>query len=187
MAEGHARRGLSASYGDHRPARRGPQRGVEPHPEERAGEEVGRTDARRQGRRRGRHGRAPPRARRHRIRMTLAPPRVELGAPGVYFLPDVAPPILGAEPLDVAAFVGIAPRGPAWEPVDDPTLLERGIPRARSVAVPVDSWDDYVERYGGFEGPGLLPHAVATYFAQGGRRAVIVRIVHDEIVRTPDG
>ena len=43
----------------------------------------------------------------------------------------------------------------------------------------VESWDDYAERFGSFEGPGLLPYAVAAFFQQGGQRAQIVRIVHD--------
>ena len=109
------------------------------------------------------------------------------GAPGVYLLPQITPPTLGVEALDVAAFVGVAPRGPAWEPIDDPTLADVGVTRARSVAVPVDSFDAYVQRFGAFEGPGLLPHAVAAFFAQGGRRAYIVRIVHNEATRDADG
>jgi hypothetical protein len=104
-----------------------------------------------------------------------------LGAPDVYFAPDVPPRMLELEPMDVVAFAGVAPRGPAWEPVDDPTLIEAGITRARSVAVAVDNWDDYIERFGGFQAPGLLPHAVAAFFAQGGRRAYVVRIIHDEL------
>lgn len=112
---------------------------------------------------------------------------VAFGAPGVYLLPQEAAPVLGSEPLDVAAFVGVAPRGPAWESVTDPTLADRGITRARSVAVPVDSWRAYVEQFGAFEGPGLLPHAVAAFFAQGGRRAFVLRIVHDEAARDRDG
>ncbi|MET7970990.1 phage tail sheath subtilisin-like domain-containing protein [Micromonospora sp. NPDC005305] len=110
-----------------------------------------------------------------------APP-FALGAPGVYFASAARAPRLVVEPMDEVAFVGVAPRGPAWEPVDDPTLVEAGVAYARSVAVAVDSWDGYLERFGGFEGEGLLPHAVATFFAQGGRRAHIVRIVH----RGPD-
>jgi len=103
---------------------------------------------------------------------------VTLGPPGVYFAPVApAPPRLTVEPMDVAGFVGVAPRGPAWELVDDPTLGEQGTFRARSVAVPLNRWDDYLELFGGFEGPGLLPYAVAAYFAQGGRRAYVVRIV----------
>ena len=105
-----------------------------------------------------------------------------LSAPGVYFAPNAPSRELRAELMDVVAFVGVAPRGPAWEPVSDRTLVEAGTPRARSVAVAVDSWDAYVERFGAFEGPGLLPHAVAAFFAQGGRQAYVVRIVHDEIV-----
>ena len=106
------------------------------------------------------------------------PAGATLGPPGVYFAPVApAPPRLTIEPMDVAAFVGVAPRGPAWELVDDPTLGEQGILRARSVAVPLDRWDDYLELFGGFEGPGLLPYAVAAFFAQGGRRAYVVRIV----------
>jgi uncharacterized protein len=103
--------------------------------------------------------------------------RVVLGAPGVYLAPEVPARRLAAEPMDVVGFVGVAPRGPAFEPVDDPTLVERGITHARSVPVTVDSWDEYQEAFGGFAGPGLLPHAVAAFFAQGGRRAVVVRIV----------
>ncbi len=41
----------------------------------------------------------------------------------------------------------------------------------------LDRWDDYLELFGAFEGPGLLPYAVAAFFAQGGRRAYVVRIV----------
>lgn len=103
------------------------------------------------------------------------------GAPGVYLIADAPSLTLAAEPMDVAAFVGVAPRGPAWEPLDDTTLAEAGVTRARSVAVPVDSWDDYVERFGTFEAPSLLPHAVASFFSQGGRRAWVVRVVHDEV------
>ncbi|WP_214407526.1 phage tail sheath subtilisin-like domain-containing protein [Pseudonocardia lacus] len=103
--------------------------------------------------------------------------QVVLGAPGVYLAPEVPARRLAAEPMDVVGFVGVTPRGPAFEPVDDPTLRDRGITHARSVPVTVDSWDEYQEAFGGFSGPGLLPHAVAAFFAQGGRRAVVVRIV----------
>ena len=43
------------------------------------------------------------------------------------------------------------------------------------------SFDEYQYHFGGFEGPGLLPHAVASYFEQGGRLAWVVRIVHQRI------
>jgi hypothetical protein len=108
-----------------------------------------------------------------------------LGAPGIYEVP--VPPVraLTGEPMDVAAFVGVAPRGPAREPVVDERWpadrpgTEPGRPRARSVPVPVESWDEYVRLYGSFEGLGLLPYAVAAFFENGGRRAYVVRIVHD--------
>jgi Bacteriophage tail sheath protein len=102
-----------------------------------------------------------------------------LGPPGVYFTPAVPVDYLAVESMDVAGFVGVAPRGPAWVTTTDPDVNDGNKFRARSVATPVDSWDDYVELFGGFEDPGLLlPYAVSAYFAQGGRRAYIVRVVH---------
>src|SRR5947199_72942 len=83
--------------------------------------------------------------------------------------------------MDVCAFVGVAPRGPARPArfdVDWATQDECDAKPARSVAVAVESFDAYRRLYGGFEGPGLLPYAVASFFEQGGRRAYIVRIVH---------
>jgi hypothetical protein len=103
--------------------------------------------------------------------------RVVLGAPGVFYLPQVPQPRVAVERLDVAAFVGVAARGPAYEPVDDVALAAADVSHLRTVPVPVDSWDEYVELFGGFESPGLLPHAVAAYFAQGGRRAYVLRVV----------
>jgi len=115
-----------------------------------------------------------------------------LGAPGIYFAPGVPAEPLSVESMDVAAFVGVAPRGPAWETTTDPGV-DNGEPfRARSIAVPVESWDDYVDLFSGFEGPGLLPHAVSAYFAQGGRRAYVVRVVGRQVLppkpdETPPG
>ena len=60
-------------------------------------------------------------------------------------------------------FVGVALRGPVNEPT------------------PVISWADYERRFGGLE-PNvsgrdrLLPYAVQAFFAQGGRRAWVVRV-----------
>ena len=122
---------------------------------------------------------------------------VQIGAPGVYYAST--PPsreLLGVR-MDVCAFAGVAPRGPARVPFTDEELIEADLgpglvsalldaspvdpdrPRRRSVAVPVESWDDYVRLFGAFEGPGRLPYAVASFFEQGGRRAYVVRIVHD--------
>jgi len=111
--------------------------------------------------------------------------RLHLGAPGVYPVPEEPVRALTGVRMDVAAFVGVAPRGPARLPALPAWWAEppRGVaaPTAslRSVAVPVESWDAYRRLFGGFEGPGLLPHAVAAFFEQGGRRAYVVRVVHD--------
>src|SRR6266852_9064619 len=85
--------------------------------------------------------------------------------------------------MHVCAFVGVAPRGPVRVPLvdekrpDTRPSVETTRPRLRSIAVPVESWDEYRRLYGGFEGSGLLPYAVASFFQQGGRRAYVVRIV----------
>jgi uncharacterized protein len=110
----------------------------------------------------------------------LAP---QLGAPGIYRLPPAPAPAPPGVALDCCAFVGVAPRGPSRVPVEPETwdgsraLVEPDRPRRRSVAVPVESFDAYRRMFGGFEGPGRLPYAVAAFFEQGGRRAYVVRIV----------
>jgi uncharacterized protein len=103
---------------------------------------------------------------------------VALGAPGVIYVPQTAPRVLVGVRMDVAAFAGVAPRGPAFE-LADPHVwgFPDGTVRTRSVPVVVESWDEYAERFGSFEGPGLLPYAVAAFFQQGGQRAQIIRIV----------
>ena len=117
-----------------------------------------------------------------------AAPLPELGAPGVYLAPDVvlAPP--AGVRMDVCAFAGVAPRGSAWERLDDPALDPAVLPggRARSVAVPVQSWSEYEDLFGGHAGPGLLPAAVAAFFAQGGVRAYVVRVVPRGPVPDPE-
>lgn len=91
--------------------------------------------------------------------------------------------------MDVCAFVGVAPRGPSRVPLFHaewaPGVCEEDALGARSIAVPVESWTEYTRLYGAFEGPGLLPYAVASFFENGGVRAYIVRIVHD--YRLADG
>jgi hypothetical protein len=57
--------------------------------------------------------------------------------------------------------------------------VEPGRPINRTEAYAVESFSAYQQLYGGFEGPGLLPYAVASFFEQGGQRAYIARIVHD--------
>ena len=111
------------------------------------------------------------------------PLRIPTGAPGIYKLPDSPLRALTGVRMDVCAFVGVAPRGPVRVPVvnevwpDDVPCVEPGRPRRRTVAVPVESFDDYRRLFGGFEGPGLLPYSVAAFFEQGGRRAYVARIV----------
>jgi uncharacterized protein len=83
---------------------------------------------------------------------------LQLGPPGVYHAGVQRKPEFRAVRLDVAGFVGVAPRGP----VDQPVVVE--------------SWSDYRWRFGGYEGPGLLPWAIRTFFAQGGRRAYVCRV-----------
>lgn len=88
---------------------------------------------------------------------------LQLGRPGVYRVPVREPEELSEVRLDVTGFAGVALRGPV------------------NVATPVISWADYQSRFGGLE-PNvsgrdrLLPYAVQAFFAQGGRRAVIVRV-----------
>lgn len=112
--------------------------------------------------------------------------RQPLGLPGAYALPDATTVTLHPQRMDVCAFVGVAPRGPAWQPLVDATwpagrtqVVPGARPLCRSVPVSVRSFDDYLRVFGGFEGPGMLPHAVASFFEQGGRQAWVVRIVHD--------
>jgi hypothetical protein len=106
------------------------------------------------------------------------------GAPGVYRLPDTPVAALTGERMDVCGFAGVAPRGPVRVPVFDERwrdgipCVEPDRPRRRTVAVAVESFDAYRRLFGGFEGPGLLPYAVAAFFEQGGRRAYVARIVH---------
>jgi len=85
----------------------------------------------------------------------------------------------------VCAFCGVAPRGPARVPVvnekwpDTRPSVEPNRPIDRTRPYAVESFSAYQRLYGGFEGPGLLPYAVASFFEQGGQRAYIARIVHD--------
>ena len=112
--------------------------------------------------------------------------RIALGAPGVYTLPPEPIRRLTGVRLDACAFVGVAPRGPCRVPLVDVSpehsndwrMSDPARARQRSVATRVDSFDAYRQLFGGFDGPGLLPYAVASFFEQGGRQAWVVRIVH---------
>lgn len=110
---------------------------------------------------------------------------IPLRAPGVFLYPDTPLQTLTGVRMDVSAFCGVAPRGPARVPVvneqwpDDVPQVEAGRPINRTQAFAVESFTEYQRLYGGFEGPGLLPFAVASFFEQGGQRAYVARIVHD--------
>ncbi len=114
---------------------------------------------------------------------TLA--NIPLHAPGVYPYPDTPMYALTGVRMDVCAFCGVAPRGPSRIPVvnekwpDDVPQTEPDRPINRTQAYAVESFTAYQQLYGSFEGPGLLPYAVASFFEQGGQRAYVARIVHD--------
>src|SRR5262245_57394451 len=77
------------------------------------------------------------------------------------------PDAIGPEPVvlrtDVAAFVGIARRGPLH------------------VAVPVDSFRQFVAHFGEFTGAGYLAYAVRGFFENGGRRCWVVRVANLDV------
>jgi hypothetical protein len=88
---------------------------------------------------------------------------LQLGRPGIYQVAVRESAQLTEVRLDVAGFVGVALRGPV------------------NVPTPVISWADFERRFGGLE-PNvsgrdrMLPYAVQAFFAQGGRRAWVVRV-----------
>lgn len=109
---------------------------------------------------------------------------LHLGAPGIYTLPPEPIRSLTGARMDVCAFAGVAPRGPSRRPALDGDAgwivrpCDGDATRwPRTVAVAVESFDAYRRLYGGFEGPGLLPYAVASFFENGGIRAYVVRVV----------
>jgi hypothetical protein len=83
---------------------------------------------------------------------------IQLGAPGVYRAAVVTAPRFEPVRLDITGFAGVAPRGPVNEPVT------------------VESWTQYRWRFGGAGPPGRLGLAVQSFFAQGGERAVVLRV-----------
>jgi len=112
-----------------------------------------------------------------------------IGAPGVYVRHRSDARQLQAERMDTCAFAGIAPRGPCREPrLPDGWRNQHGpfmrqwragaFDTRRTIAVPVESFEEYTRLYGGRDGPGRLPYAVKAFFDQGGRRAWVMRIVH---------
>ncbi|MEO1056759.1 MAG: phage tail sheath C-terminal domain-containing protein [Actinomycetota bacterium] len=108
-----------------------------------------------------------------------------LGAPRILIEPPTPARSIRAVRRDIAAFLGVAPRGPAHvlaEPLEDDddvaSWLSTRVPQ-RSVPVRVTSWDDYRRHFGSYEGPGRLPYAVSAFFNGVGAAADIIRVVHD--------
>ncbi len=88
--------------------------------------------------------------------------------PGVFFPAHSAPPSADLPPLDVAAFVGFAERGP----LDLPVALEDA-----DAFAAIFGGDLPLARGAGEEAVlAQLPGAVADFFANGGRRCYVVRV-----------
>jgi phage tail sheath protein FI len=93
----------------------------------------------------------------------------ELLAPGVYFeAVDRAERAVTPLRTDVAAFVGVAERGP----LDRPTRIE--------------TWEQFRARFGGFLPGTYLAAAIKAFFDNGGRRVWVVRVAGDS-ARTAAG
>ncbi|MFQ5857717.1 MAG: phage tail sheath subtilisin-like domain-containing protein, partial [Anaerolineae bacterium] len=79
--------------------------------------------------------------------------------PGVYFeTVDVSRKGITAIRTDIAAFVGIAERGPLHEPTR------------------VDSWEQFRSAFGGFIPNGYLAYAAKAFFENGGQTCYVVRV-----------
>lgn len=84
--------------------------------------------------------------------------------PAVYIeRPDAMRPEPVVLRTDVAAFVGIARRGPL------------------DTAVPVESFRQFAAHFGEFTGAGYLAYAVRGFFENGGRRCWIVRVANQDV------
>jgi uncharacterized protein len=81
--------------------------------------------------------------------------------PGVYFETVDAPPVVHALRTDIAAFVGIAERGP----LDTPTRVE--------------SWEQFVSVFGGLQPYAFLAYSVKALFENGGRTCFVVRVADE--------
>jgi hypothetical protein len=96
--------------------------------------------------------------------------------PGVYFLPSRRAPGLGLPRLDVAAFVGFAERGPLDWPVVVEDLNTYRAVFGGDIAL--------AREQGGRTVYANLPSAVASFFAQGGRRCYVVRVAGRRATQT---
>ncbi|WP_327417810.1 phage tail sheath family protein [Streptomyces sp. NBC_01233] len=91
---------------------------------------------------------------------------VNVSFPGVYIheVKSRVRTITGV-PTSVAAFVGLAPRGPSGRPVH------------------ITGWADYEAQFGGLDANGEMGHAVYQFFLNGGTDAEIVRLVAENTER----
>jgi phage tail sheath protein FI len=88
-------------------------------------------------------------------------------APGVYFeRADAVVPAITALRTDIAAFVGIAERGPLH------------------TAVPVQSWRQFQATFGSFIAEGYLAYAAKAFFENGGHKCYVVRVAPREVARS---
>ena len=79
--------------------------------------------------------------------------------PGVYYeLLDTAPPLVAGVRTDIAAFVGLAPRGPLHRPVR------------------IESWRSFQAVFGSFVSYGYLAYAVKAFLENGGTTCFVVRV-----------
>ena len=116
------------------------------------------------------------------------PVAADLRLPGVYFLPSPRPAALGLPPLDVAAFVGFAERGPLHLPVPVEDVQVYQAIFGGDLAVAHAGNENLVQPFG--SPPQLaptreengqviyanLPKSVEAFFANGGRRCYVVRV-----------
>jgi len=83
--------------------------------------------------------------------------------PGLYVEEMGGPRAIEGVPISVAAFIGRATQGP--RDTD-----------AKASPTEVTNWAEYERIFGGLEGAGTLGYAVSQFFANGGRKALIVRV-----------
>ena len=82
--------------------------------------------------------------------------------PGVYYhRVDTSTPAIALLRTDIAAFVGIATRGPVHQPL------------------PVQSWRQFQAYFGDFTGAGYLAYAARGFFENGGQRCWVVRVASE--------
>jgi phage tail sheath protein FI len=91
-------------------------------------------------------------------------------SPGVYLeaVDRSAGPIVALR-TDVAGFVGVAERGPLDEPVR------------------IESWEQFVARFGDLLPNAFLAYAARAFFENGGRRAWFVRVAADAVATASAG